>query len=61
MGLRNKRKELHGLVGAVGVAIALLGFVGGFMAPGLTVALTFGTWIVGATLVTVLTDPPSKG
>lgn len=56
MGLRHKRRELHGLVGAIGVAVALGGFVGGFYSHTTTIVMTFAVWAVGATLVNVLTD-----
>lgn len=57
MGLRNRRREWHGVVGALGVVAALAGFVGGIYPPTITIVLTFAIWIVGATLVNLLTDP----
>lgn len=60
MQLRNKRRELHGLIGAIGVATALGGFVGHFYSVPTTIVLTFAIWAVGATLVNVLTDPADK-
>lgn len=57
MGLRGKRKELYGLVGALGCVAALGGFVGGFYPPGATIVLSFAIWAVGAMLVQVFTDP----
>lgn len=56
MDLRKKRRGLQGVVGALGVVIALLGFVAGLMPVGLTIALTFGTWILGTVLVNLFTD-----
>ena len=47
-----------GLVGAIGVAIALAGFVGGWLSARDTIVWTFAVWAIGATLVLVLTDPP---
>ncbi|OWY01331.1 hypothetical protein B6V76_13610 [Thioclava sp. IC9] len=41
MGFRQKRHELVGLVGAIGVVIALAGFVGGYLSTGATIVLTF--------------------
>ena len=61
MPFRTKRRELHGLVGALGVAVALGGFIGQFYSATTTVVLTFAIWAVGATLVNVFTDPPGKG
>jgi hypothetical protein len=58
MGNRKKRRELVGLVGAIGVVVALAGFVGGYMSVGATIVWTLGVWIVGTMLVRVLTDPP---
>lgn len=58
MGLKQKRQELIGLVGALGVVIALAGFVGGYLSTGATIVWTFGVWILGTMLVRVLTDPP---
>ena len=43
-----------GLVGGLGVAAFLLGAVGGLYSIGLSIALAFVIWIVGATLVNVL-------
>lgn len=61
MGLKNKRTELMGLVGAIGTVIALAGFVGGYLPPRATIVWTFGTWIIGAMLVRLWTDPPNGG
>ncbi len=58
MKLRGKRKELQGLVGALGVAAFVLGVLGGFYPVMTAIALAFAIWVVGATLVIVLTDPP---
>ncbi|WP_425050373.1 hypothetical protein [Psychromarinibacter sp. S121] len=58
MSLKHKRKELTGLVGAIGVVVALAGFVGGYMTPAATIVWTFGVWVVGTMLVRVFTDPP---
>lgn len=58
MGMRQKRRELVGLVGAIGVVIALAGFVGGYLSVGATIVWTFGVWALGTMVVRVLTDPP---
>ena len=48
-----------GLAGAaIGVAIALAGFVGGWLPVRDTIVWTFAVWAIGATLVIVLTDSP---
>ncbi len=61
MSLKRKRKELIGLVGAIGVAVALAGFVGGWISVRSTIVWCFAIWTVGTMLVTVLTDGPDKG
>ena len=61
MSLRNKRRELHGVVGALGVVAALGGFVANYNSPGATIVLIFAIIAVGATLVNVFIDPPGKG
>jgi hypothetical protein len=60
MGLKHKRRELHGLVGVLGVLAALGGFVGRYYSVGTAIVAAFGIWAVGATLVNVLTDPPDR-
>lgn len=59
MKISEKRRELHGLVGGVGVVAGLGGFVGGFYSVPTAIVAMFGVWIIGATLVNVLTDPPA--
>ena len=58
MKLRSKRRELHGLVGGIGLAVGLGGLVGDLYAPGNAIAGMFAVWIVGATAVNVFTDRP---
>ena len=58
--MKHKRRELMGVIGALGVVIALAGFVGGWLPVRDTIVWTFGVWILGATLVLVFTDPPGK-
>ena len=60
MQLKNKRRELQGLVGALGVAAALGGFVGNYYSATTPIVLVFAIFAVGATLVNVFTDPPGK-
>jgi hypothetical protein len=60
MDIRHKRKELVGLVGAIGVVVALAGFVGGYLGTAATIVWTFGIWIVGTMLVRVFTEPPGS-
>jgi hypothetical protein len=55
MDFRNKRRELHGVVGGLGVVAGIAGFVGGAWPAGTTITLMFGIWIVGATLVNLFT------
>jgi hypothetical protein len=54
MDWKRKKTPLMGLVGGIGVAVFLLGAVGGLYSIGLSIALAFTVWIVGATLVNVL-------
>jgi hypothetical protein len=42
------------------MVIALAGFVGGWLTPRDTIVWTFAVWVLGATLVILFTDPPSK-
>ncbi len=56
MKLRYKRKELMGLIGGFGVVAFLGSIFGGFYSIGLALFLALAIWIVGATLVIVLTD-----
>lgn len=59
--MRDRRKEWMGVIGALGVAVFLIGLLGGVYSIGLSIALAFAVWAVGATLVIALTDPPDKG
>ena len=58
--MRQKRQALMGVVGAIGVVIAIAGFVGGYMSIPATITWTFAVWILGSTLVILFTDPPDK-
>lgn len=58
--LKSKRRELQGLNGAVGLVAGLGGYVGQLYSYALATFLMLGIWIVGATLINLLTDPPSK-
>ncbi len=60
MDLRHKRRELQGLNGAVGLAAGLAGYVGHLYSNGMATFLMFAIWIVGATLINVLTEPTRK-
>ncbi|MDF2232029.1 hypothetical protein P2H44_05640 [Albimonas sp. CAU 1670] len=56
MSLRTKRKELHGLVGALGVAVLLGGLLGTLYPATFALFAAVSIWIVGTTLVNVFTD-----
>jgi len=56
MNLRHKRKELMGFVGGAGVVALLGGIFGPLYSIGLALFLALAIWILGATLVIVLTD-----
>ena len=58
--MKHTRREVMGVIGALGVVIALAGFVGGWLPVRDTIVWTFGVWILGATLVLAFTDPPDK-
>ncbi|NDR55796.1 hypothetical protein [Aliiruegeria sabulilitoris] len=61
MNLKSKRRELQGVNGAAGVVAALGGFVGHLYSPAVAIFCAFAIWILGATLINLLTDPPDKG
>jgi hypothetical protein len=61
LAMRHKRRELIAVVGALGVVIALAGFVGGYMSVTTTIVWAFGVWILGTVLVQLFTDPPEGG
>jgi len=60
MQLRTRRKELHGLNGAVGLVAGLGGYVGELYPNTVATFAMLAIWIVGATLINLLTDPPEK-
>ena len=60
MDLRNKRRELQAVNGAVGLVLGLGGYVGQLYSPALATFLMFAVWIVGATVINLLTDPTDK-
>jgi hypothetical protein len=60
MKLKSKRRELQGVNGAVGLAVGLGGYVGHLYSVALATFLMFAIWIVGATLINLLTDPPDR-
>ena len=60
MDLRNKRRELQAVNGAVGLVLGLGGYVGQLYSPALATFLMFAVWIVGATVINLYTDPTGK-
>lgn len=56
MDWKRKKKALHGLVGGIGVVVAVAGFVGGFMTPTTTIVAVAAVVIIGATLINVLIE-----
>jgi len=58
MELRSKRRALQGVNGAVGLVAGLGGYVGHLYSHALATFLMLAIWIVGATLINLLTDPP---
>ena len=60
MGLRSKRRELQAVNGAVGLVLGLGGYVGQLYSPALATFLMLAVWIVGATVINLLTEPRNK-
>ena len=60
MNLKTKRRELQGVNGAVGLAAGLGGYVGDLYGPGLATFLMLAIWIVGGTVINLLTDKPGE-
>jgi len=60
MDFRTKRRELQAVNGAVGLVLGLGGYVGQLYSPTLATFLMFAVWIVGATVINLLTDPTRK-
>lgn len=56
MGLRHKRREWMGVVGALGTVVVVAGLIGGFFTPTTTIVLAFAVWVLGAVLVNLLTE-----
>ncbi len=55
MSLKYKRRELHGVIGGIGVVCILAGAVG-FMSWPTAIVAAFAFWIIGATVVNLLTE-----
>ena len=60
LSLRSKRRELQAVNGAVGLVLGLGGYIGQLYSSALATFLMFAVWIVGATLINLLTDRPTK-
>jgi hypothetical protein len=60
MDFRTKRRELQAVNGAVGLALGLGGYIGQIYSNALATLLMFAVWIVGATVINLLTDGPDK-
>ncbi|WP_157772595.1 hypothetical protein [Pseudoponticoccus marisrubri] len=56
MDWRGRKKPLMGLVGGIGLAVAIGGLVGQWYAPGTAIAGALIVWIVGAMIVHVICD-----
>ena len=56
IGLRHKRRDRLGVIGGSGGIAAIAGLLGFYPMP-LGVLLAFAVWILGATLVILLTSP----
>lgn len=60
MDLRNKRRELQAVNGAVGLLLGLGRYVGQLYSAAISTFLMFAVWIVGATVINLLNDPTRK-
>jgi hypothetical protein len=60
MKLKSKRKELQGMNGAIGLVVGLGGYVGHLYSPAVATFLMLAIWIVGATMINLLTDNRSR-
>ena len=60
MNLKSKRNELQAVNGAVGLVVGLGGYIGQLYSPALATFLMFAVWIIGATVINLLTDPKSR-
>ena len=60
MSLRTKRTELQGVNGAVGLVLGLGGYVGQLYSNTLATFLMLAVWIIGATVINLLTEPNDK-
>ena len=60
VSLRHKRRELHGVNGAVGLAAELAGHVGQHYSNGIATFLMLSIWMVGATPIILFTEPTDK-
>jgi hypothetical protein len=60
MGEKSGQRESPDVNDAVGIVAELNGSVGQYHVPAVAIFLMVTIWIVGAMLVTPLTDPPNK-
>ena len=60
MDLRPKRRELQAVNGALGLVVGLGGYIGQLYSNELATFLMLAVWIIGATLVNLFTDRPTK-
>jgi hypothetical protein len=60
MDFKSKRRELQAVNGAVGLALGLGGYVGQLYSATLATFLMFTVWIIGATVINLLTEHKSK-
>ena len=58
MRLKSRRNALQAVNGAIGLVLGLGGYVGQLYSNALATFLMFAVWILGATLINLLTDPP---
>lgn len=61
MNLKNKRRELQALVGALGIVAGLGGYIANLYSNLLATFLMIAIIMVGVMLVNVVTDLPQKG
>lgn len=60
VNLKNKRKELQGLNGAIGLVVGLGGYIGHLYPATFATFAMLAIWIIGATAINLWTDPTPK-
>ena len=59
--MASMRARLQAVNGAAGLVAGLGGYVGQLYSPALATFLMLAIWILGATIINAVTDPPDRG